>query len=463
TSVTPIPLHGGEVNDGTRILVAGRGFGGDGETGPVERDRQFRAAENRVDRVLPKWLVFRFDAPPAALDLEGISGRCQPVASEPRYVVAGVSSGQNDFGKGEGRYGVDEYYARVSAYADWIAKTTRVVVVRGGTLIDGDTVIENATVIVRGDRIESVGAGVPIPAGAEIVDATRGFIVPGFIDNHVHVGRTGVSDDWVKSGVTTLVDNGSSAPTPGVPSCGRILTAPGGYPAFGSSDAPALEVSTIEEVERYLDEARPDCVKIAIERGFLADFGDEGWPTLTPALTRAIVKAAHARKLLVRAHVTQPGELAVAIEAGVDVIAHTPIAKVPPALLRKAAAQQIIFITTAALWDDEKLEKIVTDNLLAYLGAGGRIAIGTDFPNIREAGLSAELHALTSIPPAALLEALTRSGAAVVGRTDIGVLTPGARADLVILDADPRRGVAALQTVRAVVRGGEIVPISRAE
>lgn len=351
----------------------------------------------------------------------------------------------------------------VTGVVDWFAKTTRVVAVRGGTLIDGATVIENATVIVRGDRIESVGAGAPIPAGAEVVDATRGFIVPGFIDNHVHVGRTGVSAEWMKSGVTTLVDNGSAAPTPGVPSCGRILTAPGGYPAFGSPDAPALEVSTIDEIERYLDEARPDCVKIAIERGFLADYGDEGWPTLTPALTRAIVEAAHARKLLVRAHVTQPGELEVAVEAGVDVIAHTPIAKVPPALLRKAAAQKIIFVTTAALWDDEKLQKIVTGNLLAYLGAGGRIAVGTDFPNIREAGLSTELHALAPIPPPALLEALTRSGAAAIGRTDIGALTPGARADLVILDADPRRSAAALQTVRAVVRGGEVLPISRAE
>ena len=130
TGVTPVRLDEGAAKEGMDILVAGHGFAGDGLRGPADRDRRFRAAMNRIDRVLPKWLVFRFDAPPGGRELEGISGPGDSggpalidVGGKP--VIAGVSSGQNDYGKGEGRYGADEYYVRVSAYAEWIAETMR--------------------------------------------------------------------------------------------------------------------------------------------------------------------------------------------------------------------------------------------------------------------------------------------------------------------------------------------------
>lgn len=128
--VAPVALDEGEAIVGMEILVAGRGLAGDGLRGPVERDRRFRAAKNRIERVLPKWLVFRFDTPPDALDLEGISGPGDSggpalIEAGGKPVIAGVSSGQNDHGKGEGRYGADEFYVRVCAYAEWIAETMR--------------------------------------------------------------------------------------------------------------------------------------------------------------------------------------------------------------------------------------------------------------------------------------------------------------------------------------------------
>jgi hypothetical protein len=128
TGIKPLPLDDGKASQGMVILVAGRGFSGDGERGAVEKERRFRAATNRIDKLLPKWLVFRFDAPPDALELEGISGPGDSggpalIDIEGTRYVAGVSSGQNDYGKGEGRYGADEYYVRVPAYAEWIAET----------------------------------------------------------------------------------------------------------------------------------------------------------------------------------------------------------------------------------------------------------------------------------------------------------------------------------------------------
>ncbi len=48
--------------------------------------------------------------------------------------------------------------------------------------------IEDGTVVVSGGRIRAVGAGLPAPAGSEIVDATGMFLTPGIIDVHSHMG-----------------------------------------------------------------------------------------------------------------------------------------------------------------------------------------------------------------------------------------------------------------------------------
>ncbi len=64
-------------------------------------------------------------------------------------------------------------------------------VLRGGRVITmrGDEVIENADVVVRGNRIESVGArgSVTVPEGADVIDVTGKTIVPGFVDTHAHL------------------------------------------------------------------------------------------------------------------------------------------------------------------------------------------------------------------------------------------------------------------------------------
>ena len=65
-----------------------------------------------------------------------------------------------------------------------------VLVLQGGTLIDGrgGPPIDDAVVIVRGDRISAVGrrGQIPVPAGANIVQTTGRTILPGLIDMHLH-------------------------------------------------------------------------------------------------------------------------------------------------------------------------------------------------------------------------------------------------------------------------------------
>src|SRR6266702_7031059 len=60
---------------------------------------------------------------------------------------------------------------------------------RCGRLIDGktDDVLSGAVVLVEGERIKAVGAGLTVPADATVVDLSRSTCLPGLIDNHTHI------------------------------------------------------------------------------------------------------------------------------------------------------------------------------------------------------------------------------------------------------------------------------------
>ncbi|HEY0662063.1 MAG TPA: amidohydrolase family protein, partial [Lysobacter sp.] len=76
-------------------------------------------------------------------------------------------------------------------------------------------VIEDGTLVVRGDVIEAVGADVAIPAGARVIDASGKTIVPGYVDAHAHAAHFGQGvvpqQNWayytnLAFGVTTMHD-----------------------------------------------------------------------------------------------------------------------------------------------------------------------------------------------------------------------------------------------------------------
>ncbi|HJQ71338.1 MAG TPA: amidohydrolase family protein [Blastocatellia bacterium] len=69
------------------------------------------------------------------------------------------------------------------------AQSAEVTAIRCGRLInpvDG-SVTQNAVIIARGERIERVGAGLAIPAGARVIDLSGYTVMPGLIDCHTHV------------------------------------------------------------------------------------------------------------------------------------------------------------------------------------------------------------------------------------------------------------------------------------
>jgi len=124
---------------GKRIIFAGTGWAGTGDKGmadgAINKDRKMRAAENVVNGVRQDGFVrFTFDEPDSkdALPLEGISGPGDSGGpalwfdGDQAYIL-GVSSHQDGkgMGKPEGRYGVDEFYTRVSVFANWIKEAIK--------------------------------------------------------------------------------------------------------------------------------------------------------------------------------------------------------------------------------------------------------------------------------------------------------------------------------------------------
>jgi 5-methylthioadenosine/S-adenosylhomocysteine deaminase len=81
----------------------------------------------------------------------------------------------------------------------------RPILFRGATVLSMDPgigVLEGGDVLVRGERIERVGRGLDAPADAVVVDAGGGILMPGMVDTHRHMWQTalrGLGADWTLS------------------------------------------------------------------------------------------------------------------------------------------------------------------------------------------------------------------------------------------------------------------------
>ena len=217
------------------------------------------------------------------------------------------------------------------------------IIIINGTVVDGrgSEPIHDGIVAISGDRITFVGhaADYSLPSGAQVIDARAGTILPGFIDSHVHdAADPATRREFLVGGVTGVCDLGS--PLGDIPQfdeaylnqdpvargfrAGPIITAPGGLPGAVLHGGLNYEVADPDEARAAVADLHnrgADVIKVYLQR----DSGGAAYPMLSEADLAAIVEEAHARGLLVRAHVTYISLLDMAVQAGVDVIEHVPI------------------------------------------------------------------------------------------------------------------------------------------
>jgi imidazolonepropionase-like amidohydrolase len=292
-----------------------------------------------------------------------------------------------------------------------------------------------------------------------------GFVLPGVVDRHVHIGlsdpaavvaggTTAVRDLGWPSHVVHPLAAASEDPAfdgPYIRAAGPILTCPGGYPtrAGWGPEGTGLEVRGTEqaaaEALRLLREGTAGVVKVAMN----ADAG----PVLEDDELAAVCDAVHGQGAMVTAHVQGPGQAARALALGVDEFAHCPWSERLPDELIQAAAARMRIVSTLDIHSygrDTPELRVALDNLRRFVGAEGRVAYGTDLGN---GPIPPGIHhgeamhlAAAGLAPHAVLAAMT-----------FRPLAPGEPADLVVLGADPFQDLDALRHVVMVVKRGRRV------
>ncbi|PJZ25951.1 imidazolonepropionase [Leptospira hartskeerlii] len=208
-------------------------------------------------------------------------------------------------------------------------------------IFDGEDLIKDHTLIIKGNRIHSIGGN--IPEGANIVDAKGGMLLPGLIDSHVHTDIDGLHDALLFGVTTELEMTGqwmfwerwqlaNRNDIADMRSAGMGITPINGHPTqymklssnwFLKTFYRYPFVSTPEEAIKFVDkqvEEGSDFIKIIIEDGDTV--GTPGLPVIDDATLVAAVNAAHRRGKMAIAHVTSIAGGRRAISAGVDGLAH---------------------------------------------------------------------------------------------------------------------------------------------
>ncbi len=312
---------------------------------------------------------------------------------------------------------------------------------------------------------------------------------------------------------------------PSLFAAGPIVTAPGGYPLdwlpamfvrFGVA-LPCEDARAGARAVERVAAAGMDCVKIAIMH---RSYAERPLPALDVATARAVVAEAHRLGLRVLAHAHAYDDYDVALAAGVDALMHSSFDPLDAEMVARVRDAGIPVVPTLWVfesvcmgaemrWDqDARLRRHVAPyvraswsrfaeayaasgdvlpegiagglpksripesirtaaaNLALLADAGVPIAFGNDASyGFSLVGRPAdELAAMqrAGLDPAACLRAATSRAAALLGLTDRGLLAPGKRADILVVDRAAETDLAAVERVRTVIARGERVDLEGA-
>ena len=173
---------------------------------------------------------------------------------------------------------------------------------------------------------------------------------------------------------------------------------------------------------------------------------------LDPALVPRIVERAHGAGLRVFAHIDTAHDFHVAVESGVDVIAHLggfnePM-RIDPADARLAAERGVPVITTTAV-TERRRERVSAEHYAAIVSAqienlrllreaGVTLAVGSDEPRATSSFEIAYLRGLNVFSNAELLRMWSRDCATTLfPDRRLGQLEPGFEASFLVLSSDP--------------------------
>jgi imidazolonepropionase-like amidohydrolase len=263
------------------------------------------------------------------------------------------------------------------------APADQVTVLTGARLIDGTggQPIENAVLVLRGERIESVGpaGSVTIPEGAEVIDVAGRTIMPGIINLHGHLALTDDGFDnharhfnesnireklnqYARYGVLHVVSMGTDKPLvfdirdrsragelPGARlyTAGRGFGAVGGYPPFqpgSEGELDAYRPTSPEPVASAVAEQAANNVD------FIKMWVEHSYGTVTPIppeVYQQIIQEAGDHGIPAVAHMYTLEDANRLVDAGVSGLIHSVRDQpVDAGLIQKMRAQNVFYVPT---------------------------------------------------------------------------------------------------------------------
>jgi len=314
---------------------------------------------------------------------------------------------------------------------------------------------------------------------ARELDLGGRYVIPPLADAHNHVLADGPRVDeellrYLRAGIF-YVKNPNNSPSRAAATRARMntpetidvlyanggFTSTGGHPTQIYARMPGFEdayvvADSVEAVAALWPKVRagkPDFIKIYLE-------GAKG---LTPDVARAVVERAHADGLRVVAHATSAADVHAAIAAGVDELAHLPLAPIDPADAAVAAKRGITVVTTtlshrpAPGIDQPSLHRA---NLTLLRRAGVQVLLGVDDggPTVVDEALNVATLGVYSTAEVLRMLVVT-TPRAIFPKRNIGCLDDGCEASLLALDANPLDDLRALRRVAMRVKQGHVLDV----
>jgi imidazolonepropionase-like amidohydrolase len=393
-------------------------------------------------------------------------------------------------------------------------------VLTNARVIDGTgrTPIERASVRIEDGRIAEVSQ-TDVDGGVDLGGRT---VMPGLIDAHAHLSSdisrspgfgpppalkgelprprelgyfvlAKTARVLLAAGITSVRDVGSYddeaialreavrlgiVEGPRILSCGRIIsaTAPGGAiftTMYREADGPDdMRKAVREQLRRGADFIK---LMATGARSVLAE--DPEPAQMTAAEIEAIVDEAHRLGVRVAAHVEGLAGARLAVQAGVDTIEHGLSLHREPALLDEMARRGIVLVPTLSTFHDlaerftdafapalveqakRQLEEAYA-SLAAAHTAGVTLAMGHDSGPPGENAIELVRMVDGGLPALEGIAAATRGSAQALGLTDVGTVTSGEVADVLVIDGDPASDVRMLldpERIWMVVQSGTVV------
>ena len=371
-----------------------------------------------------------------------------------------------------------------------------------------ETAIENGSILIRDGHVIAVGtrAAVRIPSGTTVIDCKGLVVTAGFWNSHVHILLPGLlhaenlsseqltsqlQEMLTRRGFTTVFDIASvlantnlirhriesgEVKGPRILTVGEPFWEKGGTPIYVKAFLEANHIS-IPEVEssaqakdRVHQQIRDGAEGIKI---FANSVESNQILTMPLDLAKVIVTEAHRAGKPVFAHVSSDQGIEVAIQSGVDILAHTtPEDQWAPSFPQRMVAAHMALTPTLTLWeveakkgnaspaDIEKYMGRAAEQLGAFSRAGGLVLFGTDVGYIDQFDTSEEFKWMSRAGMSfqEILASLTTNPSQRFGySTHSGRIAKGFDADLVVLSADPAQNTSAFSKVRYTIRGGEVI------